>query len=266
MRQGDALTKSGKTIYWGHNTYLDEEYRRIIGMDLVLEIAAIKNGFGYGLTDINFKIQSLIKSNIFINGIRKYKKIYWWFVYNLLLRELKVTPRIPTNLPQIVSHKKESFQLCSTAEKIKTPNNGYWYKDICEIDFIRDNNFIIKRFLSNSVHKYFLYTNTDKNCYFVVRPIIKKNLLCLQVSDIRYQQTQPEEVQHIFKAIEILCKKIHAGAIFFTTSDNNIKKLFKDSKFCKSYPIAFVCGKKNVSSANANVIINAADSDDEYYQ
>ena len=255
-----------RRVVWGHNTYLDEDYRRIIGMDLILKIAAIKNGFGYGLTDINYKIQKLIKSTIFINGLRKYYKTNPWYLWGLILKISKIKPKIPTVLQTTIQIKDEIFHLCKNSEEIDIPNEGYWNKEICEVDFIRDNEFLNKRFFCNTVNKYYVYTNSISNCYFVVRPILHNGILCLQISDLRYHHSLSYMAKLIFHAIDKICRNIHAGAILFTTSDKNIRNLFIENKFCKSYPVAFVCGKKDVTSENAYIIVNAADSDDEFHK
>lgn len=255
-----------RNALWGHNTYLNKEYRRIVGLDMMLEMATIKNGFGYGLTDINYKIQKLIKGNIFINGLRKYHKANIWFAWGMLLRSLRTKIQIPKSLPSYINYGKEKFTLCQNVNEIYVPNGGFWYKDICEIDFIRDQEFLNKRFFYNPVNKYYIYTNQNRNCYFAIRPILHQGIMSIQVADVRYLHTQPEHAKTIFRTIEKICSRLHAGSLLFTTSDRVIKTLYDKDRLCKSYPVAFICSKKNVSSTNANIIINAADSDDEYYQ
>ncbi len=255
-----------KVIAWGHNTYLDEEYRRQVGMDLILEIVSFKYGFGYGLTDINFKIQHLIKTNIFINGLRKYCKINKWYLWGVIRKKLRTKRQIPSTLPSSISYRHKIFHLCYDAKDIIIPNGGYWYKDICEVDFIRDYEFLNKRFFKNPVCKYYTYTNQERNCYFVIRPILHRGIIGIQIADIRYNPTQPELAVLIHHTIEKLCSKLHAGTMLFTTSDRTIKTMYEHDRLCKSYPVALICHKNHLSSSNANIIVNAADSDDEYYK
>lgn len=254
------------TACWGYNTYLDKEYRRIVGLDLIVEMTAVKNGFGYGLTDINYKIQHLVKGNIFINGLRKYCKITKWFILRKIESYLSNTIQLPLSFPSSINFGTEEFHLCQDVNEITIPNGGFWYKTICEVDFIRDYDFLNKRYFHNPVNKYHIYTNHEGNCYFVIRPIHHRGIIGLQVSDVRYLPTRPEQVQSIFHAIEKICSKMHAGTLSFTTSDKIIKAMYDNKILCNSYPVAFVCGKKNVSSADAYIIVNAADSDDEYYK
>lgn len=252
-------------VIWGHNTFLDEEYRRTMGLDFVIEINSFKNGFGYSLTDVNAKIQKKIKGIAFVSGLRLYSipkySLCWCFAHKIIGK----VPRVPSELPHNLLLKNESFYLCNSANDIIIPNNGYWNKDICEVDFVRDKDFLNKRFFNNPVNKYFVYTNQEKKCYFVVRPILQDGFLSVQMVDCRYMPHQQEIAKNIFSAIEKISMTIHAGKIFVTTSDTFIKAILEKKKLCKSWPIAFVGGKCNVSSKDSYIIVNAADSDGEYH-
>lgn len=250
------------SVAWGHDTYLDSEYRKEIGIDFVLEISAIKNSFGLGLTIINIKLQKLFKTAIFIEGIRKYCVISPWIIWRKCQSIFKATPSIPT-FPTEIQVGDISFIQCKAPEDILIPNNGYWNKDICEVDFIRDKDFLNKRFFHNPVHTYTIYTIKGESCYFVVRPIIFRGIYALMFADFRYDHTQPSLVRFMFKAIIRLCNKKKLGAILFTSNDQNIATILKKTKIYKSYPIAFVGGKKDVTSKDSYVLINAADSDGE---
>ena len=253
------------TAIWGHDTYLDSEYRRELGMDLVLEIAAYKYGFGMGLTDINTKIQKLIRSNIFVDGVRKYCVLSPWIIWRKIQSFLKTPISVPS-LPSVIHIADKSFTKCQSPKEILIPNNGYWNKGICEVDFIRDEEFLNKRFFQNPVHQYIIYTLKDESCYFVMRPVLFKGVYALMVVDYRYDNTKPEQIRLIFKAAQKVCNQKRLGAILFTTSDKNVKSLFDNNKLCRSYPVAFVSGKKNITSKDSIVYLTAADSDDEYHK
>lgn len=253
------------TAIWGHDTYLDSEYRREIGMDLILETSAYKYGFGVGLTDINYKIQKLIRSTIFVDGVRKYCVLNSWILWRKALYFLRVSSKAPI-LPTSIHVKDKTFIQCHMPKDISIPNGGYWNKDICEVDFIRDEIFLNKRFFQNPVHQYYVYTLKDECCYFVLRPVIFKGIYALMIVDFRYDYSKPELIQWIFKAAEQVCNKKRLGAILFTTSDDNVKNLFKNNKKSKSYPVAFVGGKKNITSSNSLIFLTAADSDDEFHK
>lgn len=254
----------GIIAIWGHDTYLDSEYRRELGMDLILDISAYKYGFGLGLTDINMKIQKLIRSNIFVEGVRKYCLLSPWIIWRKISRFIRVTPSIPT-MPSTIRVDNVAFVQCYTPKDIIIPNDGYWNKEISEVDFIRDEDFLNKRFFLNPVHKYNVYTIKGEKCYFVLRPVVFKDVYALMVVDFRYDNTKPELAYKIFKAILKVCNKKRLGAILLTTNDNNIKPFLNKKKLCRSYPIAFVGGKKIISSKDSLVYITAADSDEEFH-
>lgn len=254
-----------ETVMWGHDTYLDEEYRKFIGMDFVLEIMTIRNGFGIGLTEINTKIHKLIRTIVFVDGLRKFCFINPWIIWRKALSFLRLSPTT-LSLPLAIHIKKESFIQCKTPKDILIPNEGYWNKDICEVDFIRDEEFLNKRFFQNPVHHYYVYTLRGQNCYFVLRPVLFKGILALMVVDFRYDYTKPELVKYIFEAVHQVCNNKRLGAILFTTNDENVKNMFNNNKMCKSYPVAFVGGKKNITSKESIIFLTAADSDDEFHK
>ena len=252
-------------VIWGHDTYLDEKYRKFIGMDFVLEIMSIRNGFGIGLTDINTKIHKLIRTIVFVDGLRKFCILSPWFLWRKTIYFFKVTQRT-FSFPSFIHIQKDTFIQCHSPKDIAIPNEGYWNKDICEVDFIRDEEFLNKRFFKNPVHQYYIYTLNDESCYFVLRPVLFKGVYALMVVDFRYDNSKPTQIELIFKAAQKVCNQKRFGAILFTTSDKNVKSLFDSNKLCRSYPVSFVGGKKNITSKDSIVYLTAADSDDEYHK
>jgi hypothetical protein len=178
---------------------------------------------------------------------------------------LKAPISVPS-LPSVIHIADKSFTKCQSPKDILIPNNGYWNKGICEVDFIRDEEFLNKRFFQNPVHQYHIYTLNNESCYFVLRPILFKGVYALMIADYRYNNTKPEQIGLIFKAAQKVCNQKRLGAILFTTSDKNVKSLFNNNKLCRSYPVAFVGGKKNITSKDSVVYLTAADSDDEYHK
>ena len=253
-------------IVWGHNTFLDEEYRKEIGLDFVLEIARIKNGFGHGLTKKNMKIQQKLKRSTFLSGIRKFRVTNCWAIEGVIKKALKIPDNLNIILPKEISINNDKFNLCTKASEISIPNAGYWNKDFSDIDFIRDEEFLNKRFFNNPVHKYYIYSNRNKDCYFVVRPILFKGVRAVILVDFRYLPENSIVVKQIFKATEKLCNKIHAGVMVFTTSNKIIKDMYGKKILCKHYPDTVVTGQKFAKSIDTYAIITAADSDEEFYQ
>lgn len=253
-------------VVWGHDTYLDSEYRRDIGLDFMLEISTIRNGFGLGLSDINVKIQKKMRAAMLIEGVRKYCIINSWIIWRKFQSFFKFSPTLPV-LPNRINVGNNTIVKCNTPEDISIPNKGYWNKDICEVDFVRDKDFLNKRFFQNPVHTYSVYTIKGESCYFVLRPILFRGVPSLMLADFRYEQTWSLFVHVMYKAIIKLCNIYKLGAIFFITNDHYLKDLLEKSfVYYKSYPVAFVGGKKYLTSKDSFVLLSAADSDDEFHK
>lgn len=253
-------------VVWGHDTYLDSEYRREIGLDFMLEIAAIKNGFGLGLSDINVKIQKKMRAAMLIEGVRKYCIISPWIIWRKCQSFFSVSQK-PSILPDVISIGNNTIVQCKTPEDISIPHNGYWNKDLCEVDFIRDKDFLNKRFFQNPVHTYYVYTIKGEDCYFVIRPILFRGINALMLVDFRYEHTWSLFVHVMYKVIIKLCNMYKFGAVLFITNDYHLKSLLKKNIiYYKSYPVAFVGGKENLTSKDSFVLLNAADSDDEFHK
>ncbi len=253
-------------VSWGHNTFLDKDYRKEIGLDFVLEIARIKNGFGHGLTKINTKIQHKLKYAVFISGVRKFCILNIWAVVGIIKKLLHIKCKDCKYLPATIKIQEDLFSLCKSVDDISIPNNGYWNKDYSDVDFIRDKFFLNNRFFNNPVHKYYIYTNKNNDCYFVVRPIVYKGFRAVVMADFRYMPNNEKVVMQIFKAAEKLCMELHAGAMLFTTNNETIKKIYENKLLCRHYPDIVTTGKQNARTDDARVIINAADSDEEFHK
>ena len=252
-------------ISWGHNTYLNEEYRKEIGLDFVLEIARMKNGFGHGLSKKNMKIQHKLKYSTFITGIYKFRILNYWAIEGVVKRTLKIRDNLNINFPKEIGLNKEMFAVCHNASELSIPNNGYWNKGYSDIDFIRDEDFLNKRFFKNPVHKYYIYTNRNKDCYFVVRPILFRGIRAIILVDFRYLPENTNVAKQIFKATEKLCSKVHAGVMVFTTSNITIKNIYEKRMLCKYYSDIVTTGKHFAKSSDTYAVVTAADSDGEFY-
>lgn len=254
-----------ESVAWGHNTYLDKEYRKEVGLDFVLEIARIKNGFGHGLTKRNIKIQHKLKYSTFLIGIRKFRVLNFWVVGGVLKKILKMRDNSNIGLPSTINIKNETFHICEKVSELSIPNDGYWNKGYSDIDFIRDEEFLDMRFFKNPVHKYFVYSNSNHNCYFVVRPILFRGIRAIVLVDFRFLPENTDVVKQIFQATERLCIKIHAGILLFTTSNKIIIDIYTKKKLCRHYPDTVNTGKHLAKTNDTYAIITAADSDEEFY-
>jgi len=256
-----------ENVVWGHDTFLDEGYRKYVGLDFVLKISSIRNGVGYGLTDKNIKIQKRLRA-VFVKGIRQYHiALLKRLPFALLVKGLKIVGinyNKPFIFPNKLSVKGNLFSLCYSPREINIPNNGFWNKDYWDVDFIRDEEFLNKRFFNNPVNHYYVYSFDEGGGYVVVRPTVFKGLPCIVIADFRYDMSRPELARIIFKAVKIICRRGHFVFLSFITSDPNVMNIFKDGPTIKSYPVAFVGGKNWFPTPETSVMVTLSDSDGEF--
>ena len=208
---------------WGHDTFLDKQYRASMGLDLMLATHSNK-GFGVGLTDINEKIQKLLK-DVFFKGVYNYYMLTWKGILIPVQLLFKLKPVIKT--PDKVRIRKYVFRRVKDANAISIPNNGFWNKNRLDIDFIRDSNFINVRFLNNKVHQYYLYTLDIDNdtCYFVVRQTCYREIPAIALSDYRY--TKKWMLNLIMSAVIHIGNMSNLGVVVFLSGDDNMDKVIK---------------------------------------
>jgi len=254
-----------KEIVWGHDTYLDEGYRHDIGLDFMLEVSGVGNMLGYGLSDVNRKIQKRIPSIVFVEGMLKYFKFTAWGVWGGTKKYLRCS-HIPNRLPSIIRTKGASFAICDNSTQLDIPNKGYWNKDVQDIEFVRDEEYMNKRFFNSPVHKYYIYTSQEKDCYFVVRPILFHGIQALFLVDFRYDMRQKDRIFDILDGVEKICRKLHIGIMLTTTNDVNVRSRYGKSVLCKTKNVDFIANIATGITAHDTLLVTAADSDGEYHK
>lgn len=206
---------------WGHDTYLDDNYRKEIGVDFLLARKKIP-AFGVGLTDTNAKMRKLMKS-VFLKG-----------VYNYYI----ITPLIVCSPFQKIFHSKKqvkdidclnmngiTFKRVHSPEEMTILNGGFWFKGYNELDFIRDAEFINYRFFNCKVHDYKVYASKDS--YFVVRESTYRGMPAMMLSDFRYNPASPESATILLKAVRKLAVKSGYGLLYFVCGDKNVEEYFR---------------------------------------
>lgn len=245
--------------HWGHDTFLDKEYRAERGLDLMLSINSVKDGFGLGLTDINSKLQKKLR-NIFFEGVYTYYMISW---------KAFLSPFQKYFGDHSALYKKEDlkvgkhvFRRIDDAETMTIPNNGYWFNGSRDIDFIRDASFLNQRFVKNKVHKYYLYAckENDDICYFVVRKVMFKGFPALTLSDFRY--TNPKMVPLILRAVKKYAAQSQLGIILFICGDKNIDKNMEGKLHYRKDNNIFI-GYRGLTS-DMSYCITGADADADF--
>lgn len=206
---------------WGHDTYLDEEYRKEIGVEFLLARKKIP-AFGVGLTETNAKLRKLMKS-IFLNGVFNYYTITPFIVTSPFQKLFQANVRIRN--VETLKIKGAIFKKVHSVDEIQVPNGGFWYKDFYDLDFIRDASFLDERFFKCSVHDYKVYASTDS--YFVVRESKYRGIPALMLSDFRYNPANPESAVTVLKAVMKIARMSHLGIVYFVCGDTKMASLLK---------------------------------------
>lgn len=193
-------------IFWSHDMYVEENYRGVGGLLLIIEMDENKSTFGFGSTEINFKIQKELGTK-FIGIARQYLIFNLWS-FKLLLFKLKlIRIRKPSGytFPDKIKVGKYLFHKISNVKALNIPYKGYWSNSVIDIDFVRDEHFLKNRFFENFT-KYFFYclksdsSSEPDECYFVVRPAIEGGFPVLSIVDFRFNFKKPEQYELILKA------------------------------------------------------------------
>lgn len=248
-----------KETQWGHDTYLNKEYRSTMGLDFMLHLKTIKS-FGLGMTDINTKIEKLLKK-VFIGDVFNYYTINRKALFTPFQRLFKIAPRI--SAPEIIKVKGHEFKRVHEAEEITYPNKGYWYKDRNDIDFCRDAEFLNSRFLQNKVHEYYMYSCDieGKTCYFVVRQCKYRGFPALTLCDFRYEISNLASLALVLKAAKKIAIKSNLGVLFFVCGDVHVNDYYKRRLHYQT-PISFDTGLKIKPTDKFS--ITGADSDADF--
>lgn len=255
------MMKRGQTneVLWGHETYLNKECRKYIGLDFVLKIKKYK-GAGIGLSEINTKIQNKLHGN-FLEGLYQYIIPSFYIFKTVFWRIFKIKPSISLSAPNVIDVKEGKFILVQKPEAFQEYNNGYWCNGHVDADFKRGRDYISYRFFNN-VKKYYVYQlmtrQNTANCYFVVRPIIYKGFQMLSVVDYRYRMGE-ENFNTVLKAAEKIALRNKIGALYLMSSDpylqNNKRIKYTSVKWSTQIITSRIEKKESylVTSAEADV-------------
>lgn len=249
-------------VRWGHDTYLDDNYRHKTRFPRVVsEIDA----FGIGLSAINKKIQQHYH-------ILFYDCLYNYVIFNRNIVLDIIKKVINKQDAEFVAKEtlvvnNQIFELAHRVEDLHIPNGGFWCKNMVDVDFVRDQEFLNYRFFNNKVHCYYLYhLLTGKSldeCYFVVRPIFFKGLRALYLVDFRYDLSCPEQLKSLLRATSLLARQNGIGMVLFTSCDSTINKYYNSLCWKKS-PLDMYAKGKLKALKEARLFVTASDSDVDF--
>jgi len=218
-------------IYWGHDMIVEEKYRGEAGLLLIIEMDENKTAFGFGTTDINYKIQKELGTK-FIGAARHYVIFNLWsFRLPLFrLKLLKLKKEMNYRFPEKISSGGYEFRKLTSVKGLTIPDNGYWTGTEFDIEFVRDRHFLNNRFFENFT-KYHFYKleisgETDE-CYFVVRPSVEGGYPVLSVVDFRFNPGKPVQFIRLLNAASRIGRMNRIPLTTCRTSFN-----FKRFNFC----------------------------------
>ena len=243
---------------WGHDTFLDKEYRAEMGLDFMLHLKKIKS-FGLGMTDVNTKIEKLLKK-VFLGAVYNYYTINSKVLLTPFQKLFKTQPLIYNGDTLVVRGK--IFKRIHNAKEIIIPDGGFWYKGVNDIDFCRDVEFLDMRFLRNEVHPYYMYAYEENGStsYFIVRRSLYRGFNALTISDFRYNPNDTKSISLVMEAVKKFAQKSNMGIVFFVCGDVNVEKYFKNKLHHKT-PILFDTGMKLQPTDKFSVTGGDSDAD-----
>ena len=244
---------------WGHDTYLDEEFRSEIGVEFVLYTNRF-HGFGMGLSAINHELHKKLKTS-FHEGVYSYYSLTNKIFVSPFQKLFHAKPIFRPKSSITVNNYR--FRLCNGVEDIRIPNKGYWYQDKLDVDFVRNEQFLNQRFFKNKVFEYFVYAldSPKEPCYFVVRRTLFHGCPAITISDFRYSLNNPGLTSIIYKAVKRLAESSNFGIVVFYCGDVNMNKTMSRRIHYK-IPVDFITGRKE--SIVKTFSITGADSDADF--
>ena len=246
------------TTCWGHDTYVDEEYRESCSIEFILKINRVP-AFGIGVSDKNKSIQKSIRT-AFIPGLYT----YCFANYYSILLGLFTKKRIENyKSPSVTKVKNFVFERVEKSSEILYLNNGYWYKDVNDVDFIRDKEYLDDRFFNNKAFNYYTYTVRGKALYFVVRPILFRGLPMLSLVDYRYDVSDNITVHEIIKASQKIAKQNQLAGVVLVCNDKQLKESWK-GKLSIKRETTLLANKYLKLSSDTTTFVTSADADVDY--
>ena len=252
--------------FWGMDYFVDDLFRGTpAGTILCKKALKSKYHFGLGLSDMSLRIHLAFGEKV-IGQLSTYIKLKNPFFYFNKFRKKKFSA------PHLIRSKKRSFERVTDPAEIKS-NKGYWNKHILE--FTRDPEFIAWRYF-HYPDKYFVYKLCSEeneieelSTYFVVRPIVWKNINCLLLLDYRFPVNRPNMFTAILNAAHKVTGMLKLTATITGCSLPTYGKLLKKNFFFRfGSRMDLVTNFKlpeEVTLDTDKVMVTFADSDCDLY-
>ncbi len=243
---------------WGHDTYVDENYRRLCSIDFIMKINRVP-AFGIGVTTKNKKIQESIRTS-FIPGLFTYCFANYYFLLFHSFSQRRIKSFIS---PSVFVINKMPIERVESSSEIMILNNGFWYKNENDVDFIRDRQYLDDRFFHNKVFKYYVYTIRGKSMYFVVRPILFRGFPMLSIVDYRCDVSENVNIMTIISAAQHISKQNKLAGVVLVSNDKSLRES-RRGRFSLKREITLVANKYLKLSSDISLMVTSADADVDF--
>lgn len=266
-----AINGEIRDIMWSHSTYLAPEHRRHIGLEFIAKTNSAENIWGFGLTETNRKIHKMT-GNTFCGKSRAYI----------------VTPSCSTSVDELHHVYNEAATLsdpdskeiiplrfdldgktyikCFSKEEHKMPNEGFWNPQILNVDFLRNRDFMEKRFYNLS-SKYHVYKSildaTQDELYFVFKIQSINGVKAIFLVDYRFNLSDTKGLSRI---LDCLCHIAKSNSIWHIYIFTTLPPGYVATKYATITPYGSPTGIVTNSpgvSENTLIMVTPADSDCE---
>ena len=268
------LSYKGKEyqIYWGMDYFVEESYRGLSGVMLVKKTIEHENHFGVGLTKVSLGVHLAAGEKI-AGYLRKFMKFrFSAVVLPFLYLNFKGDIR-SRKFPEKILMKKGRFERVYSPDEIVS-KKGYWNHDL--IEFNRSREFMEWRFFHyEDKYKVYKYIppqdeNQDQPVYFVVRPVVWRNVKCLLLVDHRYPDERRDFFDLILKAAKKLTRKTGRAATITGCSLPSYYPILKKNWFLEFGTKMVVVSKfpllgEVIEKQEDIMLITFADSDCDFY-
>ena len=210
-----------RTIRWSHSTYLEPEHRKSIGLEFFINSQSTNDIWGFGLTETNRRIHKL-------NGTTFCGESHAYIIcpsfiqcpnlsYQLNCSELQKEYIFPYNYE--IDGKK--YIKCLSPEDHRMPNGGFWNPTILNVDFVRNQEFMKKRFYNFS-NKYNIYRahkdSSYDDSYFVFKVKSIKGTPAIFLVDYRFNLSDHSGLSAILDSLCYLASLNAIDCIYFFTT------------------------------------------------
>jgi len=270
-----VFTFKGKEFpaFFGMDYFVKIESRKsLAGVILANKYKDLKYNFGIGLTDNSLAILSSFNVKTLGYMVKYIKPNILFSITGFLFSSIIKVHR-NSNFPETIIAKEGKFKRVFSPEEICSINSC-WNPNL--IEFTRSKEFVNWRFFYYP-DKYFVYKYLSDSggsnlnpTYFVVRPIVWKNLNCLLLVDYRFDVRSNYMFSNILKSVIKVSKKLKMAATLTGCSlpsyDLSLRKKWF-FKFGRKMEIVtkFEIEKDRNGINRDTILVTFADSDGDFY-